>query len=540
MNVLAAAGRRARRLPRPDPTRACDLAAAGLCLLALVLAAWVSTSVFDRVPHVEDEVAFLFQARTIASGHVIAGAPSQPEFFSIPFVIVRDGHWFGKYPPGFPAVLALGAWAGAPWLVNPLAGALSVGLVYLAGRRLYGPGTGLLAAALLVSSPFFLLQAGSLMSHATSLVWALLALLAFESARRRRSGWAALGCGVALGALLLSRSLTAVGIGLPVALWMLVDSARDRSRLRVYLPAVAGFVPFVVALLLYNQATTGDPLRSAYELWWPYDRIGFGDGRARDGTFTFPEALDNTQANTRSLADFLFGWPSRMSLVPAAIASVFVLGRLADAGWRRLRGCRRSIDPTDGWDLFLLATALSLAAAHLLYWSDGQMYGPRYYFEAIGALALLSARGLLQAATSVTRAVRLAPLRAPAARVLPVAAVLLVTAGLTIHSARIFTPRQFDTFRDWYGINRDGVRRVEAAGVDDAVVFVQRRKWTDYAPFFAENDPDLDSDVVYAVDLGATKNQRLLNDFPEREAWSYRDGAIVPADMRTLQRHLER
>ena len=66
-----------RRLPRRQPSRAaraagaisgrCDLLALALCLVALAASAWVATVVFDRLPHVEDDVAFLFQARTIAS-----------------------------------------------------------------------------------------------------------------------------------------------------------------------------------------------------------------------------------------------------------------------------------------------------------------------------------------------------------------------------------------------------------------------------------------------------------------------------------------
>jgi hypothetical protein len=51
---------------------------------------------------------------------------------------------------------------------------------------------------------------------------------------------------------------------------------------------------------------------------------------------------------------------------------------------------------------------------------------------------------------------------------------------------------------------------------------------SDTAPFFAENDPDLDSDVVYAVDHGSTGNRRLLGDFPDRAAWVYREGRVVP------------
>jgi hypothetical protein len=50
----------------------------------------------------------------------------------------------------------------------------------------------------------------------------------------------------------------------------------------------------------------------------------------------------------------------------------------------------------------------------------------------------------------------------------------------------------------------------------------------DTAPFFAENDLDLDSDMVYAVDHDPAGFRRLLDDFPGRAAWVYREGRVVP------------
>ncbi|MGA7670946.1 MAG: hypothetical protein WBW04_11040, partial [Nitrolancea sp.] len=93
-----------RSVWRPGP----GLLVLFICLISFLASAWVSTNVFDRLPHVEDDVAFLFQAKTIASGHLLATPPQSPIFFQIPFVIIRDGHWFGKYPPGYPMVLAIG------------------------------------------------------------------------------------------------------------------------------------------------------------------------------------------------------------------------------------------------------------------------------------------------------------------------------------------------------------------------------------------------------------------------------------------------
>ena len=81
---------------------------------------------FARAPHVEDELAYLFQARTIAAGRLLADVPAQPEFFDAPFLLIREGERFGKCTSGYPMVPALGARIGKPWLVNRVFGALSV------------------------------------------------------------------------------------------------------------------------------------------------------------------------------------------------------------------------------------------------------------------------------------------------------------------------------------------------------------------------------------------------------------------------------
>ncbi|HYI14726.1 MAG TPA: hypothetical protein VEX37_05015 [Thermomicrobiales bacterium] len=501
----------------------------GALLLAIgtvILAIWVSSNIFDRLPHVEDEVAFVFQARTLAGGEVVAEPPTQPEFFRIPFVIVRDDMWFGKYPPGYPLVLAAGVLASAPWLVNPLLGGLAVLLVFLAGRRLYDASTGLGAAALLAISPFLMLQAGSMMSHVAALVWTLLALLAFEAVVRRGAAWPAFGCGAALGMLALTRSLTAAGIGLPIGIWLLVMIVRDRHNLRLAGLVAGGALPFVIALLAYNWLTTGSPFQTGYELWWDWDRIGFGEGISRDRNYTLYEAWDNMKSNFGDLSMYLYGWPGRLSLVPAGIAAAVAVCR-AVVWWRRPNRRPSSAERNaTRWDLFLAGTIVSLICIHIFYWTDGQMYGPRYYFEIIGALALLSARGLIQAATLLSERIRRAGLSRATAQATALTAILLVVMALSLHNARNFSQARFDEFRDWYGINRDGLETVEAAGITNAVVFVQVETWSEYAPFFLESAPALDGDIVYAIDRGTAANRRLLAGYPEREAYVFENGRL--------------
>ncbi len=481
-------------------------------LIAFCFATWSSSSVFDRLPRTEDEVTFLFQAQSIAEGNIIAPAPEHPDFFYMSFVIARDGQWFGKYPPGYPAVLAAGKLFDQPWVVNALAAAVAAGLLAIVGRRFYDRRTALIASGLLIFSPFFIIQSGSLLSHVVSLCWVLVLLLLFDVARTRDLPLAALGAGAAVGVLLLTRPLTAVGISLPFVVIALVDVVRDRSSFRRYALMAAGALPIIAMLLVYNNATTGSPFRTAYELWWPYDKIGFGPEYGTNG-HSVDDAVRNTRSNLRDLAVVLFGWPWRLSLIPVVLAVVAAALRVA----------RRGISRQTTADLLLMGIVVSLIAIHMLYWTSGKMYGPRYYFEAIGALALLSARGLVLIWDVINRLAsrlefpwRFVKLAAPL--------LLLMFVGYNLF---VTLPDEAARYRDWNGVHRDDLEAVEAADLENALVFVPRPNWQAYAPLFLANSTTLDGDVIYAVDRGDQRNLVLMRDFPNRNFFRYKDGQLT-------------
>jgi hypothetical protein len=131
-----------------------------------LLIAW---QVLELIPHVTDSVSYLFQGRILASGRLYEPPPPLPALFAHENVISTASRWCSKYPPGWPLLLALGWRLHAPWLLSPLLLGLAVVGIWLAGRRLYDPATGLLAAAALACSPFALLMAGDAMSHVPAL-----------------------------------------------------------------------------------------------------------------------------------------------------------------------------------------------------------------------------------------------------------------------------------------------------------------------------------------------------------------------------------
>lgn len=477
-----------------------------ICLAALLATAAVATLAFERLPHLEDEVAYLFQAKTLALGRLTVPSPEPEEAFWTPFVLDYRGQRFGKYSPGWPAVLALGVLVHAPWLVNPLLAALSLYLVYRLGRTLYDEETGLLAAALGLASPLFLVLGGSLLSHPASLAWLLLFSLWFLWTARGRHWGYALGAGIALGLAFLTRPLTAVAYALPFVIYSLVQVIlRRQPHWSRYLLVAAAGGTLAALLPAYQWAVTGDPWLNPYVLWWPYDRLGFGPGiGAMPGGHSPFYAWINLKQDLSRAATDLLGWPG-VRWVPPPLGVLFRYG----LSWLPLL-LGLVLRPRRGRDWTLLAPFACLVGAYLFYWigSPSRLWGPRYYFEGFGGLWLLGALGLRKAwQWARTRRPRLGPVLAMV--------IVLITAG----SLAINVPARMHEAHGFYGITRAQFEPIQEAGLENALVIVYAERWLEYGALLASMSPTLDDDVVYARGGGAELDAATMAQYPGRDVY---------------------
>ncbi|MBV9281272.1 MAG: glycosyltransferase family 39 protein [Chloroflexi bacterium] len=478
---------------RPDLTVwSFFVAVTGAALLATGL---VSTYLLERIPHVQDSVAYLFQAKIFATGafHVPAPPQAVQSFFMEQFLPFYNGTWFSQYPPGHPLMLMLGVLAGAPWLVEPVLSSLALGCIFFLGRRLYGAGVGALAALLGLSSPFWLFLGSSFMSHGTGLFFAATFLLCFARVEdERRAAWPFLA-GFLAAMAFITRELTAVGVIGPFVLYVLIFRYR---RWRAYLPALAGACLPLAFFLVYNWAQVGSPLSSTYTAWDQNFALGFGDHVSPLGAFTPADGIWNIYQNQSMLAAQLFGWPY-------GVALAFAFVPFAVCAARR-------------WDYLLLASFAGVVVVHALYWAPGLMYGPRYYYEALPALLLLTARGVVELGRLPLRVwPAFRPGRHPGAgAVLP--AVLIL--GLVSFNLWFYLPAQLPLYRHYNYSSAAELRAVARARVHHALVFVVSHPpgfWASYGNVFFANDPHLRGDIVYARDEGDL-NSLLYPYFPGR------------------------
>lgn len=290
-----------------------------LAFFAFASAGLLSDRVFEHLPHLEDEVAYLYQARIFAGGQLTVDIPEPRRAFWQPFVVdyTATGQRFGKYTPGWPALLALGVNFGQPWIINAFGAALAVALLYRLGGQLFGREAGLIAALLAAFSPAALLLNASLMAHTAALVLALVFLLAYRRLERSPQPlrWALLA-GLALGGMASIRPLSALATALPLIAWsgvrllrpLLARHARAFwATLRPLLLLSAAALILSASIPAFSVATTGDPARNLYELVWAYDRIGFGECCGRSG-HTLEKAFRHARFDLSLAAADLFGW----------------------------------------------------------------------------------------------------------------------------------------------------------------------------------------------------------------------------------------
>lgn len=512
----AAAGRVAGRLTRllggedgPSPGRFLDPFAVS-CGLAVVAACTLLAFVaYEAVPHLPDEIVYLFHARYLARGLLQLPAPPVPAAFDVDLVYFDDTRMFSPVPPGWPAILALGVRVGAPWLVNPILSGVCILLVHALMRRLDTPRTARLATLLLAVSPWFLFLGMSLMTHTATLACALAAALGIALARERQVLLPAALAGVATGVVGLIRPLEGVAVALVMGVWSL--GARHRW-FRLLPSAVLTVVTVATAALTlpYNAALTGSAKR--FPIMMYVDKyyapgandMGFGPNRGMGwgGLDPWPghglrDVVLNSLLNGAALDYELLGWAcGSLVLIVALLCS------------RRLRAL----------DVAMLAVIALVVGLHAFYWfSGGPDFAARYWFLIVVPCLVLVAR-------------------APGAlfgRATPSAARATV-AMLALSASAMLTWMPWRAVDKYHGYRfMSGDMRAFAASHHwgRALVLVRGRRHPDYHMASLENPLDLadTSRTVYAWDRSADVRRAAVAAYPDRPVYII-DGPTVTGD----------
>lgn len=228
-------------------------------------------------PRIIDATSYFLEARALSQGYLTFPVPDPSGSFRGRFLFTppEATTLAVLFPPGYPALLALGFLVGAPLSVGPFLAALLTVVTYALALELFDKREiALMAACLSVLCAALRYHTADTMSHG----WAAI-LLTATLLGALKGGRATLLAGLALGWLVATRPVTGL-VGLAFA--GLLCARRRRVEL---VPLLLGMLPGLALLGLHQHAATGSWLGSTQLRYYaladgPPDcfRYGFGAG----------------------------------------------------------------------------------------------------------------------------------------------------------------------------------------------------------------------------------------------------------------------
>lgn len=476
----------------------------------------ISYFVFDQIPHIQDSIAQVFQAKIFASGKLYATSHPLKEFFEYTHII-NNGKWYSQYPPGHALFLMVGILLGMPWIINPLLGALSVLIIFLLGKEIHDPKTGRLAAIFTVLSPFFLFMSSEFMAHSSAMFTITLFTLFFIKVIKKKKLVYACSAGIALGLCTLIRPYTAFALCIPFLVYgVILTFKKSRQYISLFITIAFFTLIFIAFLLIYNQITNGHPFRFGYTvLYGPGHGLGFGKG-TWGLPHTFSRGLNDFWRSIKSLNLHLFGWPY-ISLLPVVILLIS-------------RKMRR-------WDYIFFLSFICLGIAYILYWYHDLCLGPRFLYEALPFVIILSARAILILPKLIKDRLHIKKSSTKSIKIISASIIVVLFLFSTVSTFPKLIKGDEPNFywkdrgyaNSYWGVDAYLSKLVKSKKLTNSIVFVQydypifpfdSLLW--YGSGFLNNSPNLKDNMIYARHLGA-RDTLLMDFYPDKKYYLYTD-----------------
>jgi len=459
--------------------RRIDPIVAAAVVLGGVSAAFVRSYAFPHFSSDRDEPVYLLQARALLQGRLWLPVYRDLPFFQPWLTGVRGGKLLIEFPPGWPLVLAISrtlTGGFVPALVV-VAAATVAAATWLAWEATQRRDVARVAAWLTAGAPMFAVQSGIFVSY----LWTLCLGLVFAAAAVRGCRTGArrpfVLAGLALGLIFATRPFDALVWGLPIGVLVLASAWRGGvepiRRIARRLAALGvGVAAPVVAMLAYNAALSGDPLRFPIEAADPQNRFGFGTRSIMTGAATFRytrrDALHAVGANFTGAQVWVAGG---FLGVAAALWGVW-LARRQGTTWA------------------LLGLVVTCTVGYASYWgltlmgNGAPLIGPQYYLPMLAPVVVLGAIGLVEVWDRRRWVAAVAGI-----------ALVAITVPTTVDRLRVNRGFAADSYASAW-------RALDRFGVPHSLVFVPAGG----EPYllaglpFAGNGPELVGDRLYAVD----------------------------------------
>lgn len=444
----------------------------------------------EGIPHVPDEAAYLFMAKIFATGHIMMPIPISPEHFNFfPGILsVEKGTWLFQYPFGHPLLLSMGILLGFPNIIPPLVGTLFIIIVFFITKEVFDKKTAIFVLPFPFLSPFFLENAASFMSHNTASFYLACAIYTIIlSIKSKRFILLSFISGIFIGLLFNTRPLTSLPFLMLITI--IIVFKHPQKKIHSLLNFFIGFIFLFLLWITYNYITTGNALISQY-YFVNKDMLPF-ENQENPINF-FSSRMNNTKILFNNLGPMLFNWSFYITY--GLLFIPFITRK------------------NTFWDNVFFLSLFTLPIAYFFYNGTFLMYGPRFWYEILPFVLILTARGL-----SIFYTYKKIP------------ALLFFSFLITLSFLKLFSfiptqdPDYFSlvSLPKLKGFNFTDARiinEVKIKNIHNAVIFIQEcnGNWWCYGSVFPQNSPTLDTDIVYLKNLGDYTNQKVMRHFQGR------------------------
>lgn len=479
-----------------------------------IVTAFLALFIYERHPHIADEVIYLYHAKYFANGMLSVPAPPVPEAFSFYMIPHESLRWYSIFPPGWPAVLTLGVLFKVPWLVNPFLAGLNILLIYTLLIEIYPRITARIALLLLCISPWYIFMGMNFMAHTFTLTCALVASISVVLARKTgKITWAVIG-GVSIGLAFLTRPLDGFILAALLGLWAIGIGGR-RLKYSSLAAFVLGAIIVGAIILPYNKVLTGNattfPLKAYYEEYFGpnSNALGFGPERGLDwpidafqGHSPF-EALINANLNIFSINTELLGW---------SIGSLIMIALLlfSRTMWRS--------------DYLMLAVVIAVVGVYSFYWfSGGPDFGARYWYLTLIPLIALTARGIQFLKKTFESS--------PDGKLNRSNRVIVAVISLCIFTLLNYLPwRAIDKYHHYLRMRPDVRSLAKEYNFKNSLILIRGDWHPDYMSAWIYNPLDFHADMpIFAWDKNREVRIKLLKAYSDRSVWIV-DGPSITND----------
>lgn len=449
---------------------------------------FINLVLLEGIPHVPDSAAYLFMAKLFAQGKITGTITVPPEHFNFfPGILnVNNGNWLFQYSFGHPLVLLPGVVLGFPNIIPPITGSLFLLFLFLTGKEVYDTRSAIFIIILPLLSPFFLENASEFMSHNTAALFLILGLyLLILNVKKGGQSYALLS-GISLGWMFNIRPLSALPF---IAIFTgIIFLLKKRNKKNTLIFFILGISLFFFLWLFYNYLTTGSIFISQY-----YSQSNnLFDIKNDNFVSFFMQRWDNILILFNSYVPMLFNLPLEIIIIPFLIPFLF----------------KKNL-----WNNIFLVSIVSIPYVYFFYNGTFIMYGPRFWYETLPFVVLLIGRGISL----------LHELRPRVVLALCIFFALISLSRLIgiipVKDPDFFSPVSLTHLKTFNYTDGRILLLTEKSNITNAVVFVKdtcKGQWWCYGSVFPQNSPDLNSNIVYAKDLGTQKNSELIKYYKNR------------------------